>query len=430
MERISHYVVVGCYALALLYAALAGLRTVSDFDIGWQMAAGRYLAETGRIPYADTFSYTARGREFIYPPFSGLLFWGLYRLGGFSALSWFGAAACAGTLALLLRGATPVGAALAIVAVPAIALRSTPRADLFSTVLFAAFFGLLWRYHRGCRTRLWPLPLLMLGWVNLHVGFVAGLMAVGAYVLLEALELPFAARRAAARARLRRAAPWLAASVAVTLVNPWGPRIYLALVRQERILASLADFVGYWQRTRLSAASLAQALSWRTPESGYWWLLAAALVAVAACLWGKQFGAALLLAAAAFFSLRYFRFQGYFAILAVVMAQGLGIGRIGTESAEDRVRSAVALALPLRLCGCLLLAAATLALVSVRVSDLVSNRYYFSSGHSSVFGPGASWWYPERAAAFLLRERLPRQLFNDYNLGGYLVWRLSPGGTR
>ena len=27
--------------LALLYAFFAGLRTVSDFDLGWQMATGR-----------------------------------------------------------------------------------------------------------------------------------------------------------------------------------------------------------------------------------------------------------------------------------------------------------------------------------------------------------------------------------------------------
>jgi tetratricopeptide (TPR) repeat protein len=47
-------------------------------------------------------------------------------------------------------------------------------------------------------------------------------------------------------------------------------------------------------------------------------------------------------------------------------------------------------------------------------------------GQLSTFGAGASWWYPERAALFLLRERLPGHLFNDYNAGGFLAWRLGP----
>ncbi len=76
-------------------------------------------------------------------------------------------------------------AALAIVAVPVIVLRTGPRGDLFSTVLFVAFVGILWRQFQGERARLWLLPLLMLAWVNLHQGFVTGLAMMGAYVMLE-----------------------------------------------------------------------------------------------------------------------------------------------------------------------------------------------------------------------------------------------------
>jgi tetratricopeptide (TPR) repeat protein len=74
--------------------------------------------------------------------------------------------------------------------------------------------------------------------------------------------------------------------------------------------------------------------------------------------------------------------------------------------------------------GVALLAAAT-ALAGVRIADLISNSYYLSAGETSLFGAGQSWWYPERAADFLLRERLPGNIFHDYNLGGYLVWRLG-----
>src|SRR5262249_1469542 len=64
-------------------------------------------------------------------------------------------------------------------------------------------------------------------------------------------------------------------------------------------------------------------------------------------------------------------------------------------------------------------------LTFVRSYDLVSNRYYLDSGQTTFFGAGESWWFPEKAAAFLEREQLPANLFHDYNLGGYLTFRLG-----
>ena len=93
---------------------------------------------------------------------------------------------------------------------------------------------------------------------------------------------------------------------------------------------------------------------------------------------------------------------------------------VGPEDEPERWRPRLATGLTLTLL------AALLALVGARVSDLVSNRYYLSRGDTSVFGPGVAVWFPERAASFIVRERLPPQVFNDYNLGGYLIWRLGP----
>jgi tetratricopeptide (TPR) repeat protein len=42
------------------------------------------------------------------------------------------------------------------------------------------------------------------------------------------------------------------------------------------------------------------------------------------------------------------------------------------------------------------------------------------------FGTGLNWWFPENAAAFIERENLPGRIFNSYNEGGYIAWRLGP----
>ena len=59
--RLHRYLVWSLMALALLYALLAGLRTVADFDLGWQLATGRYVIQHQQIPYTDVLSYTGSG---------------------------------------------------------------------------------------------------------------------------------------------------------------------------------------------------------------------------------------------------------------------------------------------------------------------------------------------------------------------------------
>jgi tetratricopeptide (TPR) repeat protein len=426
-SKARHYINMALIALALLYAFLAGLHTVTDFDTGWQMATGRYVFQHHAIPNTDVLSYTARGKEWIYPPLPGLILFALYSLGGFSALSWLSAFACCGTIALLLRRNSAATAALAIVAVPIIVFRTTPRAELFSTVLFAGFVAILWRQFQGERVRLWLLPVLMVAWVNLHQGFVTGLAMMGAYVLLELFELPFAVRRGPAILRLRRSTPWLAGAAVATLLNPWGPRIYPAIFRLMQGVKGLGGLVTEWRPSYISpTATLQTALDWRNPDSGYWWLVGAALAAVVVALWRKQIGAAGLLAGATYFSLGHLRYQGLFVPLAVIIG-GSALSSVGRPARSESKETAADRATlgPLGKPQ-LVFMAAILLLVGIRGVDLVSNRYYLSTGQLSLFGTGASWWFPERASAFLLREHLPGNVFNDYNLGGYLTWRIGP----
>src|SRR5271166_3666140 len=97
-------------ALVLLYGVLAGLRTVTDPDTGWQLASGRYIVQHRHIPSTDVLSYTARDQEWIYPPLAELILYGLYALGGFVALSWLSSAACAATAAIAFSAESSLAA--------------------------------------------------------------------------------------------------------------------------------------------------------------------------------------------------------------------------------------------------------------------------------------------------------------------------------
>src|SRR6202050_3427774 len=163
----------------------------------------------------------------------------------------------------------------------------------------------------------------MVAWVNLHLGFIAGLALCGAYVLLELLDLPFAETRPPARARLKHAWPWLALSAVATLVNPWGANIYIALSRQAQAQSLHTLGVVEWKNIHPSWASLHQALDWRDPQSSFWWLLAVAVVCAATALWRKHFGAALILLASAYLTIQHIRLQALFACIVVVLGGSL-----------------------------------------------------------------------------------------------------------
>jgi len=410
-ERVPYWIAA---ALALGYALFAGLKTVADPDLGWQLAAGRWMLEHHQVLRTDVFTYTGYGREWIYPVLSQVVEYLLYRAGGYPLLSWLAAFVCVATVALLLRRGLFSTAFLAILAVPLIAARSVARAELFSVILFAAFVSILWNFHRSGRGPLWSLPVLMALWVNLHLGFLAGFGMCGAYLLLEFAGFIVKPRRAESRTRLRRAAPWLLATVPATLLNPWGWRVYAGMFRL--MPTSTNHFILELMRVRVNATTAIQAFAWRNYESALFWFLGIAAICAVLALLERRFAEAIILVGSMYTAIHTARFVAMFAIIVVVIGGSVLSAWISNRVPQHRAIAIAATALVL----------ATL-LVAVRVSDLVSNRFYLRTpGQFSVFGPGAPTRFPTGAADFVLREHLPANVFNDYNAGGFLMGRLAP----
>jgi tetratricopeptide (TPR) repeat protein len=421
-EKLRPHELAACLlaATAIIYAVLAGLHTLQDLDLGWQLATGRWVVQHRDIFSTDVFSYAAFGQPWIYPAFSGVLFYLCYLAGGYSLLCWLGAITCAGSIALLLRRNSILQCGLAVIAVPLIANRTQPRAEMFTTILFAAFLAILWKHYRAGRAPLWLLPILMVAWVNLHLGFSSGLALCAGYVLLLAFDSFIPPLKSGANEKLRRAWPWLTATLFATLVNPWGYLIYSALLRQQRAQALHSAWLVEWQDVPLSWASVHQAFDLSDPQSAFWWLLAAVVIAIGAAAWQKRFGASLFLIGATFFALRHVRLQALFACVVVVVAGTLIHESIPKKESSPAQRTRLPLYLTTGFTACLI------ALAFVRSVDLISSRYYMRTTQPAVFGTGLSFWYPQHAIEFLRREKLPANIFNTYSLGGYLTWQLFP----
>ena len=381
------------------------------------MATARWVVMHHRIPSDVILSYTALGKSWIYPIGSGLLFYATFLIGGFALLSWLGAAASAGTVGLLLRRGSAISAVMATFAIPTLAARATPRADLFTTVLFAAFLSLLWEQHETGRAKLWLLPPLMVAWVNLHLGFIAGLALLSAYGMVECLEFVWPDRRKAAWERLSKALPWLILTIPATVVNPWGWGIYRAIFRQQEVMVTHSRTLTEWLPYRLNWTVIESGLSLRSTDP-FLVLLFVAALAIPIALVGKKLGAAVLIGGSAYIAFQHVRFQALFCEVMVVVAAAVLSSALAPftrrmESSRHKLIFAFGAA------GFLLL------LIIVRSADLVSNRTYMSITDFGSFGTGLSWWFPERAAAFIERENLPANIFNSFNEGGFFTWRLG-----
>ena len=327
--------------LVLFTSLCAGLHTVSDSDMGWHLATGRWVVAHRQVPRTDVLSFTSADTPWMYPPFAGVLFYMIYSAFGYAGLSWGCALACLAVVAYLVRRGDMASTVLALLAIGPIATRTAARADLFSTVFFALFWGELWAYQRERVSRLWLLPVIMLFWVNFHPGFIAGLAAIGAFLLIELSMLLFADERQAALSRLRRAWPWLASCGLATLVNPWGPNIFSTALNmvgannsvQGKINGTFA--IGEFMGVPISTHLFYQLIDLRHAQFGFTWLLLLAGALAGLFVWKRQIGAGLVVLVALFAAVNHARYSALFAITIVTLGGGL----LGNPSASQSVLS-------------------------------------------------------------------------------------------
>jgi hypothetical protein len=235
----------------LIFVALLGVlvftplsvRLLGDAGIGWHIRTGQQILATHAIPRVDSFSSTMAGRpwfawEWLYDLAVGQLEATL----GLSGVVWLTAVVIATVFAwtfrLLMARGTNVLVALVLVllAVSASMIHFLARPHVVSWLFTLSWFWLLDSSEReGFDGRkLWALPPLMLVWVNVHGGFLMGFVLLGIFWLgavwswfrIKEGRIEELLEKIAAGKRARQLA-WVGLlSVAASLVNPYGWKLY------------------------------------------------------------------------------------------------------------------------------------------------------------------------------------------------------------
>lgn len=205
-------------------AALAwsfGLTRMLNSNIGFHLAAGRAIAESGRIPRTDSWSFTAAGRPWHnHEWLSGLFFWEWSELFGVESLvvwQWLILAAASVLLFDVLR--RWCGPLLAFLSLLVCLFVASPFFDIRPHLWSLLGFALLLRLTFVPSRAALGLPAVFALWANLHGGVVFGLMALGAIVVAWSLS-PETGREVR-----RQGQVLFLACLMATLLNPFGWRV-------------------------------------------------------------------------------------------------------------------------------------------------------------------------------------------------------------
>jgi hypothetical protein len=240
------------FAYAFFFAA----RPLSDADFWWHLKTGEYIVNTHSVPRTDFFSFNNYGKAWVaHEWLSEAIFYLIYSRFGFNVLIVVFAilTALAFWIAYKRTESHPlIGGAAALLGVWTVLPTIGVRPRVFTLLLSSVYLALLSRYiKRGGSREIWWLVPLMAIWVNLHGGFLIGLVLIG--LTLAGVPLDAWARGEklmSAWAQLRMLSLVLLGCLLAVVLNPHGIWIYkfpfeifLSPVQQQAIVDWLSpDF--------------------------------------------------------------------------------------------------------------------------------------------------------------------------------------------
>lgn len=401
------------FLVLLLVLFILATREVTDPDFWWHLRAGQYIFETRSIPHTDIFSFTFNGREWVtHEWLSEVLIYLLFRVAGWGGLVTAFALIVTGAFALSYyhcekQGANPFvawGAVLlgAITTAPVWGVRP----QMFSLLLTSIYLYILMNWLRGGTARsVWLLPPLLLMWVNLHGGYVLGLVLIT--IALAGMVLDGLLEKRGRREVFRRAIVLglvLTVCVVVVPLNPNGLRLFTypfetlaSSVMQENIEEWFSP--NFHQPRFLPLAML----------------MFATFTALALSVKRVRASELLMLCATGYAVLRSGRHLPIFAFAAVpLLAEhaSLWIKSQDWTSALFKPESAVSKQQAVLRYAVLILA---LGIGLVNVRKVVARQAETEANY-----------FPASAVEFIRAQNLPDPIFNRYDWGGYLIWKLYP----
>jgi hypothetical protein len=244
------------FMTVFLYLAFyEGKGLLADCDTGYHIRAGEFILNTLSVPSYDMFSYKVpplpwTAHEWL----SEIIMALIHKAFGLTGLVIFFSFLIASIYSLLFRIVRTYGSnilaasAVVILAIASSQIHWLARPHVFSLLLMVLWYFLLESYQYRNRNYLYLLPLIMLLWVNLHGGFMAGFMLIGIFFAGNLWTFIFSgeADRENSREKCKMLGYTIAASLIVSLINPFFYKILLfpfKLTSSKYIMDNVVEFI-------------------------------------------------------------------------------------------------------------------------------------------------------------------------------------------
>jgi hypothetical protein len=408
----------------ILFCAIftMAVRMPADSDTYWHLVSGRYIVENRTVPTTDPFSFTRQGEMWIDHGWLGqVLLYALYALGGWTAVALLVAVIVTAAFYFIYRqceGNAHLRAFGIIIGAITSSVIWAARPQLVSFLLTAIVTWLLYHFkHHGGRLLPW-LPLMTLVWVNVHGGFAIAFIILLCYGLGEAVNHLTSSDQEALLSKAQWQHLGLAALLSLVTIgiNPHTWRMWVYPF-QTVGMAALRDYIIEWQSPNFH-------LAWQQP-----FILLLLLTVLALARAGKRadFTDLALLAAWTAWALFAGRNIAIFALVAtpifiryasIAWERQLEDWRRSPKTAAWLERANKPMADRGRLSALnWLLLVLIVAAALLKISMPLAPQAIEEATRESM---------PVDAVAYIQQMQPDGPMYNSYNWGGYLMFKLWP----
>jgi hypothetical protein len=399
--------------LALFFLLTLGFTAgqVHSFDIFWQLQTGKFMLESGSFLRQDLFTLASDAPRYEHCWLHDVIFYGIYVSGGYIAISLAKGILLNLTLMFLVFAARMRGASWWAIwlLVPVFFLTRhawLERPQLWSFLCFSLTVLILERFlKRPDRSVFWLLP-VMVCWANLHAGAVLLVPLLAAYLVGSSLE--WSVQRDKKNSLKVRYLLILLGGGVVSLTMTPEPLALIKTLVGAPVLGdgSSAEGQAFWAMFNMDW----RPTTWAADGVFFMTLGLASVICLAG--WRRlRWSDAMLLLGLALMGFKLSR-HTTFLMLAMIAIIPVYLSEFFFHLRKKTARQ---ISINVRFFPWVVGA----CLWGVTLFPVYSAHGWYQPGLRE-------WHYPLAATEFLISEKLPANIYNTYDWGGYLAWQAYP----
>lgn len=389
-------------ALFLCTLFVLALKPVEAFDTFWQLQSGKHIWQTGKFIYEDTFSLASTAFRLEHCWLSDLIFYAFYFVGGYPFLSLLKAfvVTLCGTLLFYWNKKKRIDLPMNILVLTICIVASEPswlvRPQLWTFLFSLIYLNLLYLGRKqGLKAWLWLVPVMLL-WANLHAGCLFGIVQIGLFFCGETVRLLKERKPLSSLSGLFIAG---LLTLGVSFINPYGYRIPLKLFSHVNL--HNIQSIGQLGVMEWLPPTFAQVPAFYIIITS-WGLFCTLRLRRLDPVEAVYFAALLYMGMSQIRHTTLAVFLSAFFLPAAIQDKKelIGKGPISMKLLEKNLNSLVII--------------------------LLFGLLVYNMAEGSIGVGLKKEQFPVAATDFLIKNRLPGNLYNSYDWGGYLMWRLYP----